>query len=262
MSEGTSAVPKVIGFMLMGGLACLGILGKMERASRRAAGHGGEQVVESPLLRESREKHNRAATAHNAAVTLMQAGRYQEAIDGFTQALAIQPDSSETLVHRGMAYMAIDMEEKALADFERASPSPAASVDELASFRGDCLFVLGREKEAEETYTEGLALSPDNPKLLLRRAQVRGQLDDYDGALEDFDTLFKQKAGIFQRRLFAEAHYARGLLLISQGKVAEARADMARASELGFDLEKETADQREQNDATEETNGREGTGEN
>ncbi len=248
MSNGDSG-----GYRIIGSVLCLVVFGvgaavKFERAQRRATGSGGQEVVESPSEREMREEYNQAVAVHNDACEHYKAGRYQEAVDGFTRALAMSPNSSESLVYRGMAYVKLEMLNEALADFNRANPSRAATIDELAVVKGDCLFVLGQAKEAEATYSEGLRDAPGNLPLLLRRAQVRSELDDVEGALADFDAIFEQDPGIFGRKLVAEAHYARGSLLVSQGDSVKGRADIDTALKMGFGRRGRAAGGRQQND--------------
>jgi serine/threonine protein kinase len=92
--------------------------------------------------------------------------------------------------------------------------------------RGNCLAALGRAAEAEAAYSVCVALAPDEPLAYRYRGRARLRLDDFHGALADFNAvlLLRQDADGFLDR--AAAYWG----LQEQAKEA---ADLTAARQLG-----------------------------
>ena len=113
-------------------------------------------------------------------------GRYGEAIDSFTQAIARHPDDARLYRHRGHRYITIRQFERAIADLERASTLVRGQPDEvepdgLPNARniptstlqsniwyhlGLAYYLQGEFARADEAYREALAVST-NPDMLV-----------------------------------------------------------------------------------------------
>jgi predicted O-linked N-acetylglucosamine transferase (SPINDLY family) len=113
---------------------------------------------------------------------LRAAQRFEEALASYTHALelqggAVSRESAEIHCNRGLASIALDRHEKALADFEAAI---ALDVGYVAAhvYRGNTLNDLRNYGEAARAYARALELAPDYP--FLRGKQLHCELQTCD----------------------------------------------------------------------------------
>ena len=107
-----------------------------------------------------------------------EAGRWQEAVDGFTRFLAAYPSSparGEVYYYRGLAEVRLNRRNEALADFQRAMraapPPPISAYVQVAI--GNVHFEEGRDWDAVRAYNGVLGNPPDGvplDRLVLRLA--------------------------------------------------------------------------------------------
>ena len=83
-----------------------------------------------------------------------------------------------------------------------------------------------RWSDAEQQYTEALAINPRSPDCLIARAAVRMNQAKWDEALEDLDRALEIRPD-------PTAYAYRAVVLRALGRDAEARADEARAEAMG-----------------------------
>lgn len=102
-------------------------------------------------------------THHHAtqllAVTLFQQNRRDEAIQMINRAIAMQPDSADALVNRGVMLMALGDMDRAILDYRRAvelQPNNPAALDNL----GCALRALGKLDESIEAHQQSTQLMP------------------------------------------------------------------------------------------------------
>ncbi|MCI0340651.1 MAG: tetratricopeptide repeat protein [Planctomycetales bacterium] len=127
------------------------------------------------------------------------AGKHDEAIEAYTEALGLAPDAVEGKLGRGLAWLAFGDAAKAERDFK-------AVVDAGGATRGTAL---------------------------LNRAEARRRLRKYDGALADLDDLVRGEPGN------AVAHLARAAVHLEKGgpgaaESAVAAADRALEAKPGY----------------------------
>lgn len=79
---------------------------------------------------------------------------------------------------------------------------------------------LGKLKDAEDSYTIGLAFMPKNLTLLHSRAQLFGETEQYDKAIEDYTEI------IYQEPNNEEALYERALCRLMNADTLGARLDL------------------------------------
>jgi tetratricopeptide (TPR) repeat protein len=148
-----------------------------------------------------------------------------QALEAYSGAIALRPDSMLAHLKRGMTYRDRGELEAALKDLRRASElDPTATV--VAELLGDTNLSLKRFARAAERYEAYLRLDDRSArvwyKLGLARYRV-GQGGDATEALERATALDGS---------LAEAHFLLGLCLRDQGQLATARASLETAARL------------------------------
>ena len=99
-------------------------------------------------------------------------GRFLEAVEHFTQAIALGPPSHTLLSNRSGALAALGRFDAALADAE-ATLAIAPQWAKGYSRKGAALYGLGRYDEALATYEAGLVVEPSNQQMAQAAADVR-----------------------------------------------------------------------------------------
>ncbi len=150
------------------------------------------------------------------------------AIDDFSKAIELHPNSPHSYNNRGFANIHLNDLEEALDDFNKA-----------------------------------IELDPNYENGYFNRGGVKAYLDDFDGALDDFNKIielnsnsakayyncgsikasqddFKEAKNYFDKAIelnpdFAEAYYARGTVKVSLGDMSGSRDDFDKAEELNLD---------------------------
>ena len=103
------------------------------------------------------------------------AGRFAEAVQSFTAALAQTPNNATLLSNRSGALAALGNYAAALADAElviQLSPEWVKGY----SRRGAALYGMGRMQEALQTYEAGLRIDPTSAQMAQAAADVRQHL--------------------------------------------------------------------------------------
>ena len=152
------------------------------------------------------------------ASTLMDSGRFDEAIADLTKAIALDPRNSIALADRGLAY--VWKEDYSAAEKDLAA---AAAIDPNESVVFRARGLIAEQKSdydaAISAYTRSLESEPGNGFSLGHRARVYRQLGDYDKALTDSDQALKLLPDWTDLRLM------RATILTLQGKREGAAAE-------------------------------------
>ncbi|HEU5321240.1 MAG TPA: tetratricopeptide repeat protein, partial [Methylomirabilota bacterium] len=136
-----------------------------------------------PATAEAQQAEADILVAH--AILAYDAGRYAEALDLLRQALAHEPDHVEALYYAGLAHLALQQPEAALAPLERAHGlAPADLAVQLQL--GVASFVLKRDAQAERLLGRVFAEQPKTDGVGYYLGVVRYRRRDYRGALEAF----------------------------------------------------------------------------
>jgi tetratricopeptide (TPR) repeat protein len=118
---------------------------------------------------------------------------YQDAIQDFTQAIALSPDSIEAYLGRCKAYDAVQNDRAVLDDcfqiLQRASKSAQAYL-----YQGQARLRLGYIQSAIDAYTQAIALEDSFALAYVRRAQARLELQDAALAYPDL----KKAQGLYR----------------------------------------------------------------
>jgi tetratricopeptide (TPR) repeat protein len=187
------------------------------------------------------ERYPDQAQAYVARATiLVQQGNFFEAIDDYTQAIALNPQFTEAYYNRGAAYLAIGSDQNAFDDYTtviRLRPEWA----EPYFFRGEVRMFLNDFEGAIEDYSQALALQPDNLGFHASRGIALNRLGRYAEAIADFDfvlSISNMDAEVWFQRGLAYAFLADTTSNRNQQAtyVQNAGNDLRQAQSLGYEL--------------------------
>jgi Ca-activated chloride channel homolog len=140
--------------------ACLG----ERRRKRPAANAAFVLAVLLPFLGawSPLERHNRAAASGNAS---MKAGKPEEALRSYDQAVADLPNDAAAHFNRGNALFALSRFEEASAEFLRATQAGSPALRPSAFYNlGNSYFKNDKFEDAIAAYRHALALDPANER--------------------------------------------------------------------------------------------------
>ena len=155
----------------------------------------------------------------------LEAGHSSRAIEAYSGALALRPDSMVAFVKRGETYQRQGDLEAAVRDLSRAAtldpvaPRPHERLGDVARVRDD-------HDQAIVHYARQVQLDDGNLRGLYKLALAY----HHAGAPQTSLTLLRRATDLDER--FSEAHYLRGLCLSELARVDEAREALQRAIEL------------------------------
>lgn len=125
-----------------------------------------------------------ADARNNRGVVRDMAGRREDAVEDFTEAVRLAPGRALPYANRGRTLLALGRAGEAAADLGRAiamSPPMAA----LHRARGEAFLALGKAASAAEDFSAALALDPEDTSLRVLRGRARYMAADWTGADED-----------------------------------------------------------------------------
>jgi tetratricopeptide (TPR) repeat protein len=173
-----------------------------------------ERAVE--LLAQDAEVH------FNLGIALAEAGRRDEAVASYRQALALNPASVETLNGLGNVLRELGERREALALYQRALALDPRRADSECNL-GTALFELRRIAEAEECFRRAVVLKPDYPQAQLGLAavlRVQGRTAEAESCC---------RAALAAEPRSAAAVSLLGELHADRGRFEEAQQDFERA---------------------------------
>ena len=153
------------------------------------------------------------------------AGQGFAAIEAYSGALALNPDSMAVYLKRGETYHAQGDHQTARRDLLMAAqldPSATRPHERL----GDVSMALDAFDDAAEHYGQFVRLDDQNPHVLYKLALAR----QGSGRIARAVPLLRQAIAL--NASLGEAHYVLGLCLREQGRLEEARAALEQAIEL------------------------------
>jgi len=153
------------------------------------------------------------------------AGRYEEAIAAYDQALAIKPDTHEAFYNKGNALGSLGRYEEAIAAYDQAL---AIKPDDHAAFnnKGNALGNLGRYEEAIAAFDQILAIKPDYHDALNNKGVALGNLERYEEAIAAYDQALALKPDKHA------AFFNKGVALVNLERYEEAIAAFDQALAL------------------------------
>ena len=160
-----------------------------------------------------------------AALHHHQAGRLNQAIAGYTRAIALRPDFPEACYNLGNAFAALGQLDQAATSYARVialTPHSPQAHNNLGVVRRE----QGRLDEAAACFGRALEFDPDFPDA----HNNLGNLFMAQKRLDEAAACYRQALALDPA--FAEAHNNHGTLLMEQGRVQEAAACFRRAIAL------------------------------
>ncbi len=169
------------------------------------------------------------ADAYNElGILMLETGRPAAALENFQRAVELVPAQAQYHLRTGIAYRALKQPAEAIRALETA-----ASIEPTADTHGvlaDAYSADGHLLEAVQQYRWAVELSGGLPSYLVNAAQVQrraGLLAEAEASLQRALAADSSLAG---------AHFELGVLLEDQGRIQDAFASYARASELAPDV--------------------------
>lgn len=166
---------------------------------------------------------------------LLNEGQYDEAIQAFDKAIALDPGSAHAYSLRGSAHSDRNDQEKAIADITKAIELSKESGDQalLAEFYFNRALAQSRAqhyKEGIADFDSAIAINPNDPDYYNSRARARFYAGDAAASLKDAEEALSLNQEKDERR--ARSLFARGSAELKMGKTTEAIADLNEASAL------------------------------
>jgi tetratricopeptide (TPR) repeat protein len=125
-------------------------------------------------------------TLNNEGNRLATAGDFRGAIDRYTKAITLSPNTPGIYNNRGNARASINDHAGAVADYTDAVRLDSGFAEAYAN-RGVSKALLGDLQGAREDYSEALRLVPRDPVVLANRGRVRSELGDRAGGIGDLE---------------------------------------------------------------------------
>ena len=151
------------------------------------------------------------AVAHNnRANAIKKLGRLNEAIESYGRAIALKPDFTNAYYNRANTLRDLGRRQEAIADYRKALTLNPDSFRVLANL-ATVLQAVGRYEESLASYDRAIVLNPGDAMLYSNRGNTLVALDRYGEAEASFDQAIALKPE------FAEAHYCKSLLKLTQG---------------------------------------------
>ncbi|MDR0330631.1 MAG: tetratricopeptide repeat protein, partial [Chitinispirillales bacterium] len=159
------------------------------------------------------------ALAHlNNGDALFRAGKLDEAIRAFGQALAVNRKLAEAYLYRGFVYAVKGNYDQAIADFNAALKIKPDYYEAL-SIRGVAYAKKGDYDRAIADFNAALKIKPDYDEALSNRGNVYSKKGDYDRAFADFSAALKNQPDCY------DALNNRGVAYFNKGDYDRAIAD-------------------------------------
>ena len=160
-------------------------------------------------------------------LALMESGKYQDAIEAYSEAIELNPNYVKAYNNRGVAYRNLGEYQQAMRDYGRAIEIDPNYV-EAYNNRGIAYAKLGDYRQAIRDYDRAIELNPENALVYCNRGIAYDKLGDYRQSIRDYDKTIELDPK------FALAYYNRG---ISYGKLGDSyreTMDSKTAAKLGY----------------------------
>ena len=184
-------------------------------------------------------------------VQALNAGRYAEAIDDFSEVLSLRRNTA-ALIDRGFAYRSVGNQPAAIANYTAALAANPRSTNALVG-RGSAYALIGQYDQAIADYDSALALEPANTDAHTGRAYVWAHRKQYERVGDEYLLVARQlstsaqayeKAGVWyaEAKRYDQAIAAYGEAIRLDPTVAASYVRRARAYRQAGDFAAAVAD--------------------
>lgn len=156
-------------------------------------------------------------------------GRYDQALEDYGRAIAINPQDADCFNDRGTTYMAVESYELAIQDFDRAVGLNPASPAPLSN-RCFAKAALGKLEEALTDCNEALSVQPRHPAAYASRGFVHLKLKRFEAAIADYSSELQS------RPADPYALFGRGIARYMKGDLRGGDGDIVAAQSLRSDI--------------------------
>jgi tetratricopeptide (TPR) repeat protein len=159
----------------------------------------------------------------------LSAGNAFSAIEAYSGAIALRPDSMAAHLRRGQAYRAERRDDEALRDWHEASRLAPKSTQPV-ELLGDMLSARGEDAQAATYYERAVQLDATDPLKLYKLGLARYRAGQPAAAVEPL------KSAVTYNDNFAEAHYLLGVVFRDVQRTTDAAASLERAVRIAPSL--------------------------
>jgi tetratricopeptide (TPR) repeat protein len=155
-------------------------------------------------------------------------GYYEAAIEDFSKAIQLNPNSDIAYLLRGDAKFKLDQYEAAIEDFSKAiqlDPDNASAYN----YRGTAKFHLNQYEAAIEDYSMSIQLDPDDINAYFNQGTAKFSLHQYEAAIEDFSTAIQFNPDN------ASVYFSRGVVKFKMHQYEAVIEDLSTAIQLNPD---------------------------
>jgi Flp pilus assembly protein TadD len=196
-------------------------------------------------------------------VKAIEDARYEEAIDAFDNAIALNASDSKAWRYKGMAFLEMGSIGEALVCLNKSIESDPSD-EEAWYVKGNVLYDLGRYQEATDCYDHAVMVNPEFGTGWYALGRARDLMGGYQEAVSAYDkalalmgevpkeeiwtdrglalasmglydeALSSYDSGLQVNSSYGEAWYQKGMTLMALGRMDEAKEAFRRAEELGM----------------------------
>ncbi len=139
------------------------------------------------MLRQSlAQNQKQPEIAYNLGYALQQLGLLDQAVQTYSQVLALVPQDVDALMARGHALATQSRYAEAEADFAKAAKLVPQNVDAWNNY-GNVLLELGRDADAIAAYNQALAARPGFAQAWFNKGKALGNLERYTDAAAAYE---------------------------------------------------------------------------
>lgn len=189
------------------------------------ASHGYARIFrsEESLWSYTLRRNPQAWAAHyNLGTALARAGRWEEAIQHFDQALGLKPDSADAQNNLGVALLHLNREQEALGHVQQALIIKPDYPDAQTNL-GNILARMGRLEDAMDHYAQALRIDPGFAAAHVNWGNALARAGRISEAIDHYHFALRSAPGS------AVAHFDFGATLAEQGRLQEAVDQYAQA---------------------------------
>lgn len=171
--------------------------------------------------------NKREAKAHKErGATYVMEGKYDKAIEEFSNAISLDFSDAEAYTARGFVYRRKGQYDKAIEDFNIAVKLDPKTVDAIFN-RGHCYVEKGEYEKAIEDFSKTISLNPNLSEAYNNRGLCYRKLGNNDKAMKDYTKAIEvdPKNG--------EAYNNRGVIYITSENIEKAISDFQKACDFG-----------------------------